>query len=107
MRRILSSPYTRCLETVQPLARKLGVPVEATPALAEGASTREVVEILASLPDDSVLCTHGDVVPAVIDALQARGMALDGEPDYRKGATWVIERDGDEFMRAQAMPPPA
>src|ERR1700741_4238264 len=81
VRRILSSPYTRCLETVQPLARKLGVPVEATRALAEGASARQVVEILASLPDDSVLCSHGDVVPAVIDALQARGMALDGEPD--------------------------
>jgi len=107
VRRILSSPYTRCVETVQPLARKLGVPVEPIPALAEGGKIREVVEMLASLPDDSVLCTHGDVVPAVIDALQARGMALDGEPDYRKGATWVIERDGDEFMRAHADPPPA
>jgi 8-oxo-dGTP diphosphatase len=106
VRRILSSPYTRCLETVQPLAKKLGVPVESIPALGEGGSTREVVELLASLPDDSVLCSHGDVVPAVIDALQARGMALEGEPDYRKGATWVIERDGDEFMRARATPPP-
>ena len=42
-----------------------------------------------------------------LDALQRRGMAMDGEPDYRKGATWVIDRDGDEFMRATAMPPPA
>ena len=106
VRRILSSPYTRCVETVRPLATKLGLPVEELEALAEGGPSGPVLELLASLPDDSVLCSHGDIIPAVIDALQARGMALEGEPDYRKGATWVIERDGDEFMRATATPPP-
>jgi 8-oxo-dGTP diphosphatase len=107
IKRILSSPYTRCVETVQPLARKLGLPVEKTPALAEGGRVREVVELLASLPDHSVLCSHGDIIPAVIDVLQSHGMAMEGDPDYRKGATWVIERDGDEFVRAHAIPPPA
>jgi len=106
VRRILSSPYVRCVETVQPLASKLGLTVEETDALAEGAHYAPAVELLASLPEDSVLCTHGDLIPAVIDALQRRGMALEGEPDYRKGATWVIERDGDEFVRATAKPPP-
>jgi phosphohistidine phosphatase SixA len=106
IRRILSSPYRRCVETVQPLASKLGLRVEEHDALAEDNPTGPVVELLASLPEDSVLCSHGDIIPAVIDALQRRGMALEGEPDYRKGATWVIERDGDEFMRATATPPP-
>src|SRR5690349_6858491 len=107
VRRILSSPYVRCVETVQPLAVKLGLVVEETEALAEGAHYAPAVESLASLPDDSVLCSHGDIIPAVIDALQRRGMSLVGEPDYRKGATWVIERDGDELMRASTLPPPA
>jgi phosphohistidine phosphatase SixA len=104
--RILSSPYVRCVESVQPLATKLGLPVEPTPMLAEGHNTHAVIELLASLPEYSVLCSHGDIIPAVIEALERHGMAVQGEPDWRKGATWVIERDGDEFVRASVTPPP-
>jgi 8-oxo-dGTP diphosphatase len=104
--RALSSPYRRCVETLQPLAIKLGVPVELVGLLAEGESAADVVELLTALPEESVLCSHGDVIPAVIDVLAVRGMAIEGEPDWRKGATWVLERDGDEFVRAHAIPPP-
>jgi 8-oxo-dGTP diphosphatase len=104
--RALSSPYRRCVETLQPLATKLGLPVEMVEVLAEGVSAAVVVEFMTALPDDSVLCSHGDVIPAVIDVLASRGMAVDGEPDWRKGVTWVLERDGDEFVRAHALPPP-
>jgi len=104
--RILSSPYVRCVDTMEPLAAKLGLTVERTVLLAEEQDARAVIELMASLPDHAVLCSHGDLIPAVIDALQARGLALEGDPDYRKGATWVIDRDGDEFMRASAIPPP-
>jgi 8-oxo-dGTP diphosphatase len=107
IKRILSSPYVRCIETVQPLATKLGLPVETTPLLVEGLDSRPAIELLASVPDHTVLCSHGDLIPTVIEALERRGMAIEGEPDWRKGATWVIERDGDEFMRASAVPPPA
>ncbi len=104
--RALSSPYRRCVETMQPLATKLGLSVEMVDALAEGEPAWRVVELLTALPDDSVLCSHGDVVAGVIDLLASRGMAVEGEPDWRKGATWVLERDGDEFVRAHAVPPP-
>jgi len=107
IKRILSSPYVRCVDTVQPLATKLGLEVETTPVLAEGRDVRPAIELLASVPDHTVLCSHGDVIPEVIQTLERRGMAVDGEPDWRKGATWVIERDGDEFVRASAIPPPA
>jgi phosphohistidine phosphatase SixA len=106
VRRILSSPYRRCVETVQPLATKLGEPVELVDALAEGRAASNVIELLTALPDDSVVCGHGDMVLAVIDRLAATGMAIDGEPDWRKGVTWVLERDGDEFVRATVVPPP-
>jgi phosphohistidine phosphatase SixA len=105
--RILSSPFVRCMETVTPLATKLGLEVEPTPMLAEGHAVAEVLELLVALPDHAVLCSHGDLIPAVIEALARRGMVVDGEPDWRKGATWVIERDGDEFVRASALPPPS
>ncbi len=35
IRRILSSPYTRALQTAAPLARRLGLPVTVTPAVRE------------------------------------------------------------------------
>ena len=105
--RILSSPFVRCMETVTPLANKLGLDVEPTPILAEGFAVTAVLELLAALPDHAVLCSHGDLIPAVIEALARRGMVVDGEPDWRKGATWVLERDGDEFVRASAIPPPS
>jgi 8-oxo-dGTP diphosphatase len=105
--RILSSPYVRCVETVEPLATKLGLPVEAVHVLAEGYAAHAVLELMVALPDHAVLCSHGDLIPAVIEALARRGMVVDGEPDWRKGATWIIERDGDEFVRANATPPPA
>jgi phosphohistidine phosphatase SixA len=104
--RALSSPYRRCVDTVQPLATKLGIKVEIVGLLAEGKSATAVIELLTALPEDSVLCSHGDVIPAVIDELASRGMAIEGDPDWRKGATWVLERDGDEFVRAHALPPP-
>jgi len=104
--RTLSSPYRRCVETLQPLATKLGLFVEEVTVLAEGEPAAAVVEFMTALPDDSVLCTHGDVLPAVIEVLASRGMAVDGDVDWRKGVTWVLERDGDEFVRAHALPPP-
>ena len=35
VRRVVSSPYVRCVETVEPLAAALGVPVEEDERLAE------------------------------------------------------------------------
>jgi phosphohistidine phosphatase SixA len=104
--RVLSSPYVRCVQTVEPLAAKVGTTVEATEALAEGGSFEPVLALLAALADHSVLCTHGDLVPATVDALVRRGMTVSGEPDWRKGATWMLERDGHGFTRGRAFAPP-
>jgi 8-oxo-dGTP diphosphatase len=105
--RIVSSPYVRCIETVAPLANKLGVPVEPNKALAEGRNVTSAIELLVSLPDFGVACSHGDIIPAVVDALMRQGMHVDGEPDWRKGSIWLLDRDGDEFVRGVALPPPA
>ena len=42
-----------------------------------------------------MLCSHGDVILATVDALVRRGLAVKGQPDWRKGATWVLNRDKD------------
>jgi phosphohistidine phosphatase SixA len=105
--RILSSPYVRCVETVRPLAAKLGLDVEERPALAEGHAVGTALELLTALAEHSVVCSHGDLIPAVVEALARRGMEIATEPDWRKGSVWVIERDGDEFVLGRAVAPPS
>lgn len=94
--RILSSSSLRCVQSVEPLAARLGLPVEEHEALAEGATPEEVLALLGELGTDTVplLCTHGDVIPTFIDALR-RWDGLDVPEDYpcAKGSTWVLERD--------------
>ena len=108
--RLVSSPFVRCVQTLEPLAARVGLPVETDDALGEGADLAQVVKILMSVPDRTVLCSHGDVIPDVIGALERRGMVIDGEPNWRKGSVWVLERDesgSDEaFSHALAWPPP-
>jgi len=103
--RVLSSPYLRCVQTVQPLAEKVGVEVENEPALGEGQPAGPVVDLLTDLPDYSVLCSHGDVLPDTIDALERRGMVVQGPPDWRKGVVWEIDRINGSFLRARALAP--
>lgn len=64
VRRVVSSPYVRCVQTVEPLAAALGLPLELDERLAEGAGWAA----LALLQEDGVVsCTHGDVVREVVD----------------------------------------
>jgi phosphohistidine phosphatase SixA len=82
--RVLTSPYVRCRQTVEPLAEGLGLPVEERLELAEGAGAAGVLRLAGELGEAvAVLCTHGDVVAAVL-----------GE-ESEKGSTWVLEPDDD------------
>lgn len=105
---LLSSPYLRCVETLQPTADKVGVQVEHVAALAEGGRFEDVLELIAGATANSVLCSHGDVIPAVITALDRRGVAIRSAPQWRKASTWVLERDNDGCVTAAyAWPPPS
>jgi phosphohistidine phosphatase SixA len=61
VRRAVSSPYARCVQTLEPL----GLPIEEDERLAEGASPDDALALLDSL-EDAVACTHGDIVEAVL-----------------------------------------
>lgn len=71
--RVLSSPYARCVETVEPLAAALGLPVEQDERLAEGAG-RAALELLCE--NGVVCCTHGDVVEDVLGHGLKKGTAV-------------------------------
>jgi 8-oxo-dGTP diphosphatase len=108
---IASSPYRRCVETVEPLAVAVGGEVQVHEVLGEFFTERpapdvELMSMLHALPDRAVLCSHGDVIPAVIDALTALGMKIEGRPQWQKASVWVIERSEGRFASALAWPPP-
>lgn len=104
--RLLSSPYLRCMQTLEPTAERAGLQVDAEPALAEGQPWEPVLELLTTLPRNSILCSHGDMIPSVIAALERRGAAVRTTPDWRKAATWVLERDGTQITAMSAVAPP-
>jgi 8-oxo-dGTP diphosphatase len=88
---------------VQPLAVKIGVRVEQLEALGEGEPFEPVIDLLTELPDYSVLCSHGDILPDTIAALERRSMVVQGPPDWRKGVVWEIDRVNGVFLRARAL----
>ena len=104
--RVVSSPYVRCVQTVEPLAKKLGLNVDTSDALAEGAPAEDAVALIDKLArEDVVLCSHGDVIGDLLMLLADRGVRLD---DFRleKGSTWVLGCDGGRVTSARYVPPP-
>lgn len=99
-----SSSYRRCVATLQPLAERVGLSVVEDDRLAEGTSVDAALTLLQEAGDGAALCTHGDVLPEVIDALIGQGMVLTTAPEWRKASVWVL--DGDSFEKAAAEPPP-
>lgn len=106
---ILSSPSRRCVDTVAPLAKHLGLKVRETDALAEG-NSKEAIRLVRSLVDDSstVICSHGDVVPDVLSTLAADGMeGWIGHEQCQKGSVWAIETKRRRARSARYFPPKA
>jgi 8-oxo-dGTP diphosphatase len=99
--RVLSSPAVRCIETVTPLAAAFGLSVERCSELAEG-STEAAVQLVRDLTGRTVvLCSHGDVIPRVLETLVVHDhLDLGDRPEWAKGSTWVVEDDGAAFVRA-------
>lgn len=104
--RVLSSPFLRCIQTVEPLAATKQLTVETSKALAEDQPFAAVVELLLEVDEHTVLCSHGDVIPETIAALCRRGMDIVGPEDWRKGCVWVLERNADHFVTGSAEAPP-
>lgn len=90
--RIISSPFVRCMQTVEPLANKFLLPIEPSEAFAEGADGELAYEQLLELDaEDGVACSHGDVIPELLRRLVANGMETDGPLLDHKGSAWIIE----------------
>jgi 8-oxo-dGTP diphosphatase len=104
--RVVSSPAERCLQTVQPLAGRLGRPVEPSEALGVEGTGAGVLELLErpSL-DRAVLCTHGELIGQVFEELQRAGIELSAPPRWPKGSTWILELDDGHAWKGTYLEP--
>jgi 8-oxo-dGTP diphosphatase len=104
--RVVSSPAERCLQTVQPLAGRLGRPVETDEALGVEGTAAGVLELLARPTlDRAVLCTHGELIGEVFDELQRAGLELPAPARWPKGSTWILELDGGHAWKGTYLEP--
>jgi phosphohistidine phosphatase SixA len=108
LERLLSSPFLRCVQTLEPLALEVDLPIETTELLAEGADGPAAANLLLSLADErpTACCTHGDVLFDVVRVVAAAGIALDGPSDAPVASSWVFEVDAGRFVGAWFVPPP-
>lgn len=96
-----SSPYRRCLETVAPYAAATGLEIRVETWLGEGPSDDAVGFVRSVAPTmgerAEVWCSHGDIIPAVIEMLAAQdGLKLGPDPRSQKGSIWILEVGPDD-----------
>jgi len=104
---IHSSPYLRCVQTVEPLAELIGTTITIDDRLAEDSPFEPVLDLLADIDTGAVLCSHGDIIPATIQALVRRGMEMQSSVDWRKATVWVLRRKGDRITKGKVWAPPS
>lgn len=106
--RIVSSPFLRCIQTVEPLAGARGLEVEIADQLAEGADPERPIGFIRRLePVPTVLCGHGGEIEAVVWAFEEEGANVEGTRGLAKGSVWVLEREDGSVVSARYLPAPA
>ncbi|HUG07646.1 MAG TPA: NUDIX hydrolase [Acidimicrobiia bacterium] len=106
--KIYTSPYTRCVHTVEPLADAIGAKVIEHDALAEGPDIDGAYDLADQLVGhNAVLCTHGDVIPAVINRMMWAGLTLESRFYCSKGSIWEVDLERGRFTTARYVPPPS
>ena len=56
---------------------------------------------------DAVLCSHGDVIPDLLEHLLAHGTKLKGDLRWQKASTWILTWEGKRLTKGRYVPPPA
>lgn len=103
---VYSAPPVRCVDTVRPLADKLGVDIALEPTLSETAYTadpdaaRKRATELVSAEQVRVVCSQGRVIPDLLDWWAERdGLKLPPARN-RKGSAWVLSFTGKRLVAA-------
>ena len=104
---IFSSPYLRCVQTVEPLAVARGRKVHPNVSLSEGRGLSGLYSFFED-PNlgNAVLCTHGDLVWELVEDLTNRRVLPAFREAFDKGSTWVVEVEDGSPVGARYIPAP-
>jgi len=103
---ILSSPYVRCVESVEPLADDRNLEIDVVDELREGAPLSDALRLFEKVSGHAtVLCTHGDIVEELLSHFKANGVKI-GKPRMEKGSVWAFETRNGRVTKATYLPPP-
>jgi 8-oxo-dGTP diphosphatase len=106
--RIVTSPYKRCVQTVEPLAKMIGATIEISDALAEGPDIDAAYDLIHNLAGaNAVLCSHGDVIPAAMNRLMWLGLTIHSRFYCSKGSIWEVDIEDGRYTEGRYVPPPA
>jgi broad specificity phosphatase PhoE len=106
--RLVSSPSARCMQTLEPLADRLGLRVDADDRLLEGAGADRALALAAELSEErtaAVICSHGDVIPDMLRILKAGTTRFKDPFMWPKGSIWVLTGDGQRWSKGRYIPP--
>ena len=107
--KLVSSPFVRCTQTLEPLAERLALKVVELDRLGEGCGGRAALELLLDAARDAsalVACSHGDVIPALVATAVGLGATIDGDLAPRKAARYMIEVDDGVVRHVTHIPRP-
>jgi phosphohistidine phosphatase SixA len=96
VRRIISSPALRCVQTMRPLADAANVPIELWDELGRDATATRLAACFTDPKyHNAVLCTHGEVLHQLLLVDNVRRLARRGRLSPRrlliKGSAWRLE----------------
>jgi phosphohistidine phosphatase SixA len=104
--RLLSSRYLRCRQTLEPLARRLGLTIENEERLVEGTPLSEVLHLFSETTADAAMCTQGDIVEALVDHLLRQGLVPPEQAGSSKASTWSLDVEAGQIASATYISPP-
>ncbi|GAA4413193.1 NUDIX hydrolase [Fodinibacter luteus] len=105
--RVLSAPSRRCVDAVVPLAERQSLSVEVSPRLTDDSPLEALDVIERARGTGSVVCTHEDVISAVLRHLMDRDrIRLHPGVGSRRGSVWVLTGDEHRYTAAHYLPMP-
>src|SRR5262245_63698604 len=95
VRRLISSPTTRCVQTLGPLAEVRDLPIELWDGLGPDADAANIIACFTRPAfADAVLCTHGEVISPLLTRPEFRTLMRDsGLSETKlltKGTAWRL-----------------
>jgi 8-oxo-dGTP diphosphatase len=112
IREIYSADLVRCMQTVEPLSKAVGLPVQPQPLVSEDVYYGREDEALAFMRSvgaegtGTAICSQGGVIPDMVGRLASEsGYPMPESIPGKKGSVWSLTFSDDCLVAAEYFPP--